>query len=418
MSKRLVILDFELFEKAGHGFEYDSNVCRAFVSQGWEAIIYANRRCRLPDAGGIPIKPWFSYSVTEPITRWKALRPLAKILIHLWRTRQELIGLAAAEDSSETVFFAQHVEAYQLLPLYFAFRNIKGRLVIMLRCSSCRFNKGRAVHTFRTILYRHFLSLLARMAKQLTLVTDSELLQREFAALTPLPCHVLPIPNPSASMVPNPRHMDGPLRLVMVGRASLDKGIQYAPGILREARARGIPCRFTIHWYVRLVDDNPHLDSLREEIETLMGEGDEMVRQSLSKEAYHNSLQEADVALLLYDPDRYGHQTSGILIDAIAAGCFPVVCEHTWLAQAVQQLKFGAAVPWHPEDQIPSSVVDLLEQGLPEEAPGELSSFVEYHSQEKFYREFIQCVLLDKNTRGLMAVAIGVVEKKRHICFL
>lgn len=391
MARRLVLLDFGLIDRSGHACEYDGNVTEAFLGRGWECVVYAHRACRLPTVGRVQVRPWFPYAPTDPIVGFKPLRPIAKSLFHVARTGAELERAVAAADGPETVFFVPHAEQYQIPPLYHALRKRQGTLVLMLRATSLRLTSGGPRPTFRTWLYRLFLPRLARLGARLVLVTDSEHLRREYAGITAHPVHVLPIPNPPT--VRKARRRDpGPLKIVSVGRASFEKGIQFLPGIMREVRRAGVASVFSIHVYSHASEDPTAYEPVRAAIRAEMAEGDHLIEAPLASAQYRRELELADVALLLFEPNRYRHQTSGVLIDVLAAGGFPVVSEGTWLADMVREAGHGAVVPIDGSTDVAEAVAAILKAGPPDTISPGVARLLAFHSRDSFFELFTRAI--------------------------
>jgi glycosyltransferase involved in cell wall biosynthesis len=386
MSRRFVLLDWSLVDLSGHAYEYDGNVLDAFDKAGWETEIYVHRDCSVRAVAGCAVRPRFSHTPTDRITRWRVLRPVAKLLVHWWRSGGEARTAVAETDGEETLFFVQHAEAYHLPALIRAFRGARGRLMLMLRATSLAGAGAKQKKTFRTLLYRLFLPrLAAALGARLILVTDSSRLTAEYAPLAKAPVRTLPIPNPERTP-PAARPRTPPLRVLMAGRMSFEKGIQYLPGIVALARARGLPVGFTIHVYHHPSEAGVY-DALRARLEALEGGDVTLVREPLSTDAYWEQTSAADVSLLLYDVGRYRNQTSNLVLDAMACGTFPLVSEGTWLSDVVTAAGFGAAVPMADEAAVAAAAVEILSRTIPGEIPPSVGRLMSYHRARSFRRE-------------------------------
>lgn len=389
MSSRLVLLDWSLIDRSGHAYEYDSNVMRAFATAGWEPSIYVHRRCTLPKVGDWRARPWFSIAPTETIARHRALRPLAKLWAHWIRSARELKSAIAEADGEDTLFFIQHAEAYHLPAIARAFRGSRGRLMLMLRATSLTGAGEKQRRSFRTLLYRLFLPVLAAtLGKRLLLVTDSTRLQAEYAALVRHEISVVPIPNPVRKSPATQARGDA-VHVLMAGRMSLEKGIQHVPLIIERARELRLPVVFHVHIY-RHASEAEAYDGLRAQLEALEGRDVVLVREPLSTDAYWSQTAEADVSLLLYDVGRYRNQTSNLVLDAIACGTYPIVSEATWLADIVRSAEYGAAVALDDEHGTAARVTDILAMPLPERVPEAVERLLSYHTAGSFYAEVMQ----------------------------
>lgn len=389
MPSRLVLLDWSLIDRSGHAFEYDSNVMRAFAAQEWQASIYAHRDCRLEKIGDWIVRRWFSIAPTETVTRCRALRPLAKLWAH-WRcSSQELRAAVAEADGADTLFFIQHAEAYHLPAIACAFRASHGRLMLMLRATSLTGTGERQRGSFRTLLYRIFLpAVSAALGDRLLLITDSTRLQAEFAQLVRHRISVVPIPNPVRA-VPSTRPHKEAIHVLVAGRMSFEKGIQYVPALIKKIRELRRPIVFHVHIYHHTSEASVY-DGLRTELEALEGNDVMLVRSPLSTETYWAQTAAADVSLLLYDTGRYRNQTSNLVLDALACGTYPIVSDGTWLADTVRTAEYGTAVAMENKADIVSKVAECLSKPLPEKVPEALGRLLSYHTARSFQVEVLK----------------------------
>jgi hypothetical protein len=320
---------------------------------------------------------------TDSIVRAKLLRPFVKLLVHATRTAKEIRDAVLAEDTPQTVFFAQTVEPYHIWALYRALsKPLRGKLVIMLRATSLRTVRGNPRPTFRTAIYWFGLRRIRRLGSKVVLVVDSELLQEEYQALTSIPISVVPHPNP-APLVSTRRGRNASLCITAVGHLASEKGSQYLPQIMATVRRMSIPAHFAIHMHTFSSERAQLYAPLQAQIRTNARPEDVLIETPLSSEEYWRHLEAADVVLLLYDPSRYRNQISGVLMDALTAGCFPIVSDDTWMAHVVRDTGFGTIIPL--DSDIGESVAAILKAGIPESIPQRVKNFVQFHSRENFF---------------------------------
>jgi len=383
VPSRLVILDFTAIDQlGGHSYEYDRNVVTAFLARGWECVVYAHHACRLKFVGGAEIRPLFTYVTTDTIVRAKLLRPFVKLFVHATRTAKEIRYAILAEDTPDTVFFAQTVEPYHVWALYRALsKPLCGKLVIMLRATSLRTVGGNPRPTFRTALYWFGLRRIRRLGAKVVLVADSELLQEEYQPLTAVPIHLVPHPNP-VPLETTKRAHNASLCITAVGRLAVDKGSQYLPQIMAIVHRKSFSARFAIHIHTDSPNASQVYGPLQASIRANARTEDVLFETPLGTEDYWRQLEAADVVLLLYDPSRYHNQISGVLMDALAAGCFPIVSDDTWLARVVRSVGFGAVV--RLDSNLSESVAAILKAGIPNAIPEKVRSFVQFHTRDNF----------------------------------
>ncbi len=384
MNNRLVLLEFSWVDSlCGHSYEYDRNVVTAFLARGWECVIYAHRACRLKLLGGAEIKPIFSYGATDSLVRCKLLRPFVKFYAHTTRTVKEVRDVVLAEDAPHTVFFVQYAEQFQIWALYLAIsKPLLGRLVIMLRVTSLQEVNGVARATWRTPLYRIALLCLCRLGSRVELVTDSDFLQKEYQALTSAQINLVPHPNPGP-LITNKVRRHSSLCITAVGRLATQKGSHYLPQIMAAVHGKGLSAHFVIHATMDSLETSqlykPLLDSIRGNARNT----DMLIEKPLCTEEYWRQLGAADVVLLLYDPSRYRNQISGVFMDALAAGCYPIVSDGTWMAHIVRTTGFGAVT--RLDGNINDSVIGILEADIPNNIPQKVREFLNFHTRDNFF---------------------------------
>ena len=95
----------------------------------------------------------------------------------------------------------------------------------------------------------------------------------------------------------------------------------------------------------------------------------------------------ADLILLPYDPKLFRARTSGVFVEAIAAGKPPVVTDGTWMAHELRQHGLEQLIlDWDS----PAILADLLRVARDPELPAKLArmqaAYAEYHSVPGYAR--------------------------------
>ena len=189
--------------------------------------------------------------------------------------------------------------------------------------------------------------------------TDTEELSRQYEALAGRPFRTLPIPHTHAAprgtvpifapareasgakmrLPPSlPKTPAGPLRILCLGDARKEKGFHHLPAVLRGLWADCVATgriTWTIQANPALTDDEPEIRAAREQLRSLAGEAVVVLTEALTSEPYGRLLLSGDIILLPYDPAAYRWRSSGILVEALAAGIPPIVPADTWLARQV-----------------------------------------------------------------------------------
>jgi hypothetical protein len=175
-------------------------------------------------------------------------------------------------------------------------------------------------------------------AATLRLYADTEELARQHAALVPgIEVGVLPIPHclqPVADAAPP----DGPLRIAYLGDARGEKGFHLLADLVDALAPRLFPqrrARFLIQGNVSVAGDSPELAAVRQRLAAYGPDDVTLITDQLDLAAFHALVRGSHIVLLPYERDAYARRSSGIMVQALAAGRVVVVPSATWMARHV-----------------------------------------------------------------------------------
>lgn len=196
-----------------------------------------------------------------------------------------------------------------------------------------------------TPLMRLALRGLERLSSRypVRLVTDSAILAREYAELTPLPVTELPIPHtPGAIRTPTAPAPDGPLRVVAPGRSMVTKGLDVLVEAVEELHATGeLPSfHFTLQDYAAAFR-GPEVIALIDRLRRLDSPQVRIVDRSLSEAEYYELLGAAELVALPFRRAVYAASTSGSFVEALALGKPVVVTAGTWMSRELERSGAG-----------------------------------------------------------------------------
>lgn len=201
---------------------------------------------------------------------------------------------------------------------------------------------------------------LAYQAGKLRLATDSERLAGDFAEHTSVPLEVLPIPHarPGAAAARAVGQRRAKICFASLGNARAEKGIVEiidAIRLLRDTYNR----RDEIEFFLQLNDpDKECAARVRSFLEALPPKV-RVARTALSSDEYQSALSEADVVLLPYWRDLYASRTSGIFLEAVAAGKPVIVTADTWMTDELGAYGSGIAIPSHSGKALADAIIEL-----------------------------------------------------------
>lgn len=141
-----------------------------------------------------------------------------------------------------------------------------------------------------------------------------------------------------------------PLRLFAGGNLEGRKGVALALETIAELKRRRIDVKYTFGGH------GPELHSLRNLAQTLGIEDRVEFHQGFHREDYIRRLKESDVYFL----PSFRETTPITLLEAVLAGCYPVVADNSGAGEILRRIG-GTAVLAHDRRQIVSDLADALE---------------------------------------------------------
>lgn len=385
-DSQFLLIDQNLQNFGGHYWEYDTSLAKYFRARGHKVTLFTHRSaspelmCR--DAEIVPwfrltsadiYRPmlyriasgWFSH-IPRPVlvlikklyTGAKKLRHSVRGAAHKNQAVAKLLPFGAecvaavqyCQAGGFDTLFIQTVHAEELRSLSEALAGISvqncPRLLVMLRREPEEASMAKLRQALAPIDYL--------LGKKVFFFSDTPALSDSYQTIfglnvttAPIICDVSLI----RSRLLAPRRKA--TRLVYLGGARQEKGFQHLPDLL-EVLAQTYPefhdLEFHFHSYVPpdLVENDviAAIQVLKTKPKVFL------YSQNLSQEAFVDLLMLGDIVLLPYDAARYRRRSSGILMQAMAAGKVAVVPADTWFAEsapaeAVQTFKpdaFAAAV--------------------------------------------------------------------------
>lgn len=189
--------------------------------------------------------------------------------------------------------------------------------------------------------FRQFCSALT--GQQVTFWTDTERLTDQYNRLGVAEFRTLPIPINEAFHRLSPRHVNGDgLRIVYAGDARREKGYPYLPqivgGLLRDPEFnRKVRFEFQSNFAHARPEDGTDEMLARTELDCMQSDRVRLHLNPLDSDAYFKLVSSADILLVLYDPKNYYARSSGVMIEALAAGIPVVAPRDSWMGQLLAE---------------------------------------------------------------------------------
>ena len=189
------------------------------------------------------------------------------------------------------------------------------------------------------------------------LFTDTRPLASAYGMLLGWAPAVLPIPvEPDFARRERP---DGGLTVGYFGDARSEKGFCLLPDLVRRVRAlkpTGPAIRFIVQTNFSIADGETAAASALTDLEGLADEHLTLIDGPFDPDGYRRNFHAADVVLIPYDPAAYDARSSGVFMEAIAAGTPALVSAGSWMADVLKTVQGPAA----------SLVVERTVQGFAE----------------------------------------------------
>jgi glycosyltransferase involved in cell wall biosynthesis len=170
---------------------------------------------------------------------------------------------------------------------------------------------------------------------------DTEELSLQYSAIAPsLAFGVLPIVHTLPTVAPRARPRGAPLTIAYLGNARREKGFHLLPDAF-SCLARPYLDSGKVRCIVQANDGvkggEIGIGRARKALQAYPAGQIFLIDKALSPAEFHETLLSADIILLPYEAERYLRRSSGIMVQALAAGIPVVVPAGTWLSSQVDQ---------------------------------------------------------------------------------
>ncbi len=190
------------------------------------------------------------------------------------------------------------------------------------------------------LVRRSLAEALRRLRKQarvdILIYADTEELRAFYEAFCPTGFGLLPIP--VADTAPASRDRSTALVIGCFGDFRSEKGADLLPDIIRRALALcPVDLLFLVQTNFNIAEGDTSSHAALEALAVMEGRQLELVEGPLSPADYEMTFRRAHVVLLPYQPQAYAQRSSGILMEALAAGLPTVVTTGSWMQRVLEQ---------------------------------------------------------------------------------
>lgn len=424
-GRSFLVVDQSLLNLDGHHYEMDLHVAEAAARLGLRPTVAAHLRCDPNlDFRDIDVLPWFSQSWTEA-NQTGAARATRRFLERL---PVALRGPVARLGSRVKRRLLPRLPERRTAPRVPSF-GVELRRVIAERAL------GRGDHVFaHTLASAELRSLIEApeaagegpllhvvlrrdaeepvmrddpfggigaaferleaapaVAARLRFYTDTDALTAQYRALSRgTAVATLPIPV-DAVETPNGPRAPGPLRIAYLGNARTEKGFQHLPDLAEAIRAKYLAsgrARLLVQSNASFSLEDHLISAARRRLAALGEPFVTLFPHALDAAQFQQLLTDADLVVLPYDPQLYRRRSSGILIQALAAGRPVVVPSGCWLSDtAPAHCSVTYAEPAGLADAVARAVETF--PALSAAAAAGARSWRERHTAEQLVRQLL-----------------------------
>lgn len=350
--RQFFVVDPQLRDLVGHYFTYDYSLMAPAKDCGFEFVVFGHKNIDATIRSVMPVRRTFSRDIWDGLPRIRLVprvgRELETMCANLLFYVELRRALRPGKLSPESVVFCHMITPRQLLAWSWWVRRLSPRaaprVALLFRYSADWFRGSRAT----TAAFRGL--EVAAETKTVRLCTDSERLAADYTRLTRLPVEVVPIPHTEveAGGASGARRRHGALRLVSLGNARDEKGFLEILGVIRLMRES-----HELEGFKFILQANRASADIRSAIaETGGGKNGQVafIYETLTPEEYYGLLLDGDVVLLPYWRSIYRSRTSGVFVEAVAAGKPVIVTEDTWMSDQLR--RYGAGLCCRDRDPV------------------------------------------------------------------
>jgi len=373
----LYILDPNLRSHVGHYFEYDRSIAEAALERGYNCAVLGHRDFALEEVTSFQVYPVYSADI------WKVWSGDS------YHTDSNVAAASALFETESRSFFQSHPP--KAGDIVFFPTITKAQLPAIGRLAMDLGSRGVNVHIMLRYQYSFYdgaaaaggLRLIEEAAKiyQIHICTDSHRLARVLSKLTTLPIAVFPIPH-TRQLAPEGglRSEQAPIHFVSLGNARGEKGLGEILAAIR--RSVDEPWANIVRFTLQCNDPSEDVARQLEEFRRYTDARVTLVPRVLTTKEYYNLLTDADAVLVPYHQDVYRERTSGVFLEAVAAGKVVLCTADTWMSDLLRVGGGGVTVIDRSSESICLGMERIVSQftGLRQRARESAAAWTAVHS--------------------------------------
>jgi hypothetical protein len=346
--RHLHYFDPQLVDLSGHYHTYCEQVVREMKRRGVPVTVYARKGCQVTCAGQRP-EQIFSNDIFQELCRDDQTWAMENFHNGNLAFMIDLCRINPDRFSADDVLFFPSLLQDQLhgVSNWLARLPAERRptVVVLFRYlnHTMDYVQSRPNHDLVSLYYRYAARSLQSVQPRCVFATDTQEMADAYHQIIGLPITVLPIamePPATITSPATPTNSSRPL-VVFQGHTSKLKGFDLLPEIIERSLQSKMKPRFAVQVQNRQSAIKAGLSGSLDRVGRLAGPDVRLINGALTTAAYYTLLQEADVVLLPYSPEFYGHCSSGIFAESVAMGKVIVVPAGTVSARQAKEYAAG-----------------------------------------------------------------------------
>jgi glycosyltransferase involved in cell wall biosynthesis len=339
---RVHIFDPQLNLVDGHYAAYDAAVAAELRRRGIETRIYGTSRQRCSIPSQLEAEPVFSRGMFEEVGTDPLTWALENFVQLGYEFHSDLTKLGSERFNGGDLAFFPNIIQYQINGVRDWILDLppERRPAVVLKPSyltyAMPYLQRRPNKEMIPLLYRFSMRQLAGAHPRTWICSDTEEMVKQFATLSELPIHLLPLPLIMERRPMEPKDHSR-IDVVYLGHASMLKGFHLLADVVR----RVVAAKNGPHFVIQSHGEAALCDALQEALSDVPPDEVTVIRGTIDADAYGRLLHMADIVLLPYAREFYGWASSGIFSEAMSLGKVTVVTEGTWAAQQLDKFRGG-----------------------------------------------------------------------------
>ncbi|MBT4963488.1 MAG: glycosyltransferase [Francisellaceae bacterium] len=328
MSNNILnIIEPTLYNLAGHGYSYVSQVAKSASENGHTTHVWMDKRDPLLlKELAITTHPWFS----------RKFRQVQKIILYYQLIKKSQIIYICTSELWDI----------KILSFLTNWLDPQARII-------CHFHQFK-VQTKKI----RSLKKIAKSSPNISIFTPTERLKNIFSHSGFRKVYDVPCPSYPPPTIKSQTSKIEPT-IIYAGAARADKGFPKIIDVIKLAHKINLDIKF--HIQASKPNSNRYDEATQIAVDKLLSLSKnnrlQIIDQTLTQLQYQDLFYNS-IALLLYDQSLYENKFSGVMLDAIYAHCPVITTKNTWMGDVTE--KYGIGISISIQEQTPTKIINAI----------------------------------------------------------